>query len=1369
LAVGCLIAGTGGLSRPRLWASCSMLAPTLGAQPFPSRDLPGELKNWVPWVLDEIPDHICPRQDGSALCLWPGRLQLELGSEGGSFRQEAYADRPMDLVLPGSGQHWPQSVTLDGKPFTVIEHAGTPLLRLDAGGHRIEGRFSWRQLPDSLPVPPQTAIVDLTLLGAKVPLPQREEGGLLWLRRESATRGEASESLKVRAFRKLRDGIPMFVDTMLVIEVSGKAREVELPSGALLDHSVVVATRGDLPAQLDRSGRLRLQVRNGKFKISLLARLDGPLSSLTAPKASPPWPEREVWAFEANELIRQVQVSGASPIDASRADLPAEWQRLPAFSLEPGGQLFLKETRRGEPEAPPDKIQLQREIWLDLSGDHLTFRDTFRGELRRTWRLDLLPPGELGRVMVDGENQLVTAEKEGSPAGLELRKGSLSLVADSRALWHSSLRAVGWSAGVERLGATLHLPPGWSVFGATGVDGLPGAWLSKWTLLGFFFVLLIAFGLGRLAGWRWGVVALCAVGLSYHEPDAPFLTWLSLLAATALSGVAPKGRLASLVRAWWWTSVFCLALVLVPFFKNQIQGALFPQTLSPEGSSITAGLLGVRSGGFATVPAPPPQEGAKAALEFRARDEAQVALSGHGESKIARKPSLYDQSVANYSNAALKQDPHAVLQTGPGVPTWSWASFPLTWSGPVSREHEIRLLLVSPGMNAILALVRLVLVILFAARLMSLKPPTRAPAVPAAAVAAAALLLLPMPARSQEQEDSSKMPNAEVLAELKKRLTRPEPCEPHCVTTPRLDLRVEGEQLTFAAEVHAAAKSSWTVPGPTQTWTPSLVRLDGEPAFGIARLDDGFIHVRVAPGVHRIEASGALPRQDSLTLQLKDRPRQAVATAPGWEIVGIHEDAPADESIQLSRRLKPGGSGATEGPSSSWLEVSRTLEIGVSWRVLTTVRRVSPVGSPVAVRIPLVPGESLTEGDWQTERGEVVLALSRNQEEATWASTLLTTSGLALKAPTDKPWSEVWRVRCGVVWQCRTEGLPPVQHQQDGLYEPEFRPWPGEILTVRFARPQGVRGQTLTIDALQLEATPGRRLEADELKLTTRGSREESLIVTLPTGAEIQEVKVGGVVRPIRSDGDHLPLSLPQGEQAIEIQWHQNRGISPFYTGPRVGLSVGAVNARITVKLPDDRWILMTSGPRWGPSVLFWGYLAFAALVAFILGYLPKSPLAPGQWLLLSLGLTQISALGALVVAAFFFLMAWRRERQPRSPLLYDLLQLVLLAWSVAALACLYGAVETGLVLRPEMQVAGGGSSETFLHWYLDRIEALTPPVRVVSLPLWCYRVVMLLWSLWLAASLVRWLGWAWKCFSQGGVFRPLRTSKAGKALLSDP
>ncbi|HKC11183.1 MAG TPA: hypothetical protein VKI41_03900, partial [Vicinamibacteria bacterium] len=92
-----------------------------------------------------------------------------------------------------------------------------------------------------------------------------------------------------------------------------------------------------------------------------------------------------------------------------------------------------------------------------------------------------------------------------------------------------------------------------------------------------------------------------------------------------------------------------------------------------------------------------------------------------------------------------------------------------------------------------------------------------------------------------------------------------------------------------------------------------------------------------------------------------------------------------------------------------------------------------------------------------------------------------------------------------------------------------------------------------------------------------------------------------------------------------------------------------------------------------------------------------------------------------------------------------------------------------GLLLRPDMQVAGAGSTNTVLNWYTDRIDHATPSAGVLSLPLWTYRGLMLAWALWLAASLLRWGAWAWRAMAAGGWWRPLPRRRKPAAVDGGP
>ena len=75
-----------------------------------------------------------------------------------------------------------------------------------------------------------------------------------------------------------------------------------------------------------------------------------------------------------------------------------------------------------------------------------------------------------------------------------------------------------------------------------GPDEVDGEWLSSWSLLDLFLLLIFTFAVFRLWGPAAGVLAFFAFVISYHEPNAPRFLWLALLPPLALLRVVSNGN-----------------------------------------------------------------------------------------------------------------------------------------------------------------------------------------------------------------------------------------------------------------------------------------------------------------------------------------------------------------------------------------------------------------------------------------------------------------------------------------------------------------------------------------------------------------------------------------------------------------------------------------------------------------------------------------------------------------------------------------------------------------------------------------------------------------------------------------------------------
>ena len=712
-----------------------------------------------------------------------------------------------------------------------------------------------------------------------------------------------------------------------------------------------------------------------------------------------------------------------------------------------------------------------------------------------------------------------------------------------------------------------------------------------------------------------------------------------------------------------------------------------------------------------------------------------------------------------------EMDPRAVVDTGPGLPDWEWTQVALRWSGPVETTQRVRFFLLSPLANKLVTLVRavlLLLLVLLTLDLAALRLPWRPAAQPpaSAVLLLAALLLAPALTRAANAETPPDVPAADVLDQLRQALTEKPDCFPGCAASPRLFIDVSPAGLRARFEVGAAAEVAVPIPGGAQQWVPAEVQVDGQPA-GVVRTEDGRLWVKVGPGRHEILLAGPLPPLDGVQIPLPLKPHRVEVTASGWTVAGVHEDGEADDTLQLTRLRGSGAAVAGALQASAlppFLEVARTVRLGLTWTVETRVSRRSPEGVPAAASIPLQPGESVTTNGIRVKDGAVQVSLGPQTDEVTWTSSLAIRPALVLAAPRTLEWAEVWRLDASPIWHFEAKGIPAVLGPAGAETRiPEWRPWPGERVELAISRPEGIAGRTLTLVRSMLSVSPGVRSTDVSLDLALRSSRGGQHTIVLPKGAELTAVTIDGQAQPIRQEDRRVTLPLHPGAQRVLLTWREPRGISVLFSTPVVDLKTPSVNALTVVAVPSGRWLLLAGGPRLGPAVLFWSLLVVILLVAWGLGKVRQTPLASRHWALLGVGLSQAPLVAAAVVAGWLLALGLRREKGAtvRRDKVFDLCQLLLVVWSLAALGILFWSIQQGLLGTPEMQIAGNGSTASQLRWYVDRAGAVPPTAWMLSVPLLIYRVAMLAWALWLALALLRWLRWGWESFTTGGGWRP--------------
>ena len=1307
-------------------------------------------------MLHDYPDLGCPIRfgDNGRECVWPGELIIDATDRGAVFSQSVTLYKTSRVLLPGDLQHWPVSVSVDSKPAPLIDINGRPALALAAGSYDIQGAFIWSKAPVSLPLSPQVGIMHYSWKGSSVSPPEWHDGAL-WLRDNSVSNNTTTpdDSLKILVSRRINDGHPLTVITHLQLEVAGSQREVRLGKVIFDGFAPQQLSTNGLPARLDPDSSLRMQVRPGVWQIDITSYRVGRVDQIAFEAQKPPWPDHETWVYQSSPADRITEIEGPSQVDPRRTHLPEAWQHLPAYQLAEGDVLQINTLRRGNPVPEPDQLTLHRELWLDFNGQGYSTRDQLSGELRGTWRLNASAPLALGQVQIDDHAQFITTTASGSDIGVEVRQGQLDLLADARIENNTrTLPASGWSVDFQQVSARIHTPPGWRVLTVTGADNVPDAWLWQWTVYDLFLLLITILAVAKLWRWYWGIVAMLAMALVWHETQLIQISVLGLLASVALLRVVPGyGKLFTVLRVLRLGILLLFAMVLLPFLVDQARLALFPQ-LERYSADYSLGEARFDQQGktySVTKPAAQPQ--------YESRDEAIV---------IERTSRITQSKVAQTSAPATPKrqqltDPDAIVQTGQGTPDWSWRITALSWNGPVKRDQQITLYMLGPRTMLVLRFVSIALLLLLAWRLLdvgkgSANPPT------VNGSSSARLWFLALFTAYAGTASATQFPPPEILQQLSQRLQE-QSLEAPRASIQSMNLKISTDQLDAVLQIHALQETVIPLPIISSSLAPLAISIDNVATPDrLVRDLAGQLWLHAPEGQHRVTIRTFLPPVDQLQLPLPLVPHRVRVEATGWTVQGLDENGVPRGQLSLIRVRNDDDGQSTLTPRSlpAFYSVQRKLTLGLRWQVDTTVERLSRNDTGSAVTLPLLTGESVVSDAFTIKDGQIRITMSATQPRSSWQSFIDPTDSITLTAPQDIHWVEQWQLDIGPMWHVEFDGIAPVFHQDGSRHWlPTWRPWPGESITLRVTRPQGIEGQTKTIDQSALTVTPGKRATDNELSFTLRSSQGGQHQITLPTDAQAQSIRSNNRSLPIRQEGRAVSIAITPGEQHVELLWREDRGISNNWHSPIPELGAAHVNSSLVIKVPDDRWIVWLNGPALGPAVLFWGVVIIMLVVAIALGAASSGSMPIGflSWLLLGMGLAQVSVLAILPVAIWLFLLHFRSGLTMQiGKTLFNALQLTIVWFTLVAIYILMMAVQNGLLGMPEMQITGNQSYFHTLKWFQDRSTEAYPVATVISVPLLYYRALMLLWALWLAFSLLRWLRWGWNAFSEGGLWASL-------------
>ena len=1328
----------------------------------PSNTVASPLDEWRPWLSEKHPNIDCPwlmTGRNNRACVWPGQLDLQVNRQGASFfyRVDIFQKHAF-IRLPGNAEHWPKAVSVNDKPAAVIERKGLPYLSLAAGKHIIEGKFNWQKLPGQLATPKDVAIVSLSVEGKAKPLHQRN-GYVIFAGTKAPVQKKTSDSLTIEVYRLLSDGVPLTLETLITLSVSGKPREVSF-GRVMLEGTQLTKIRSAIPARIDADGSMRAQVSAGQHSIRVYSRFSESPIAIASNKASNNWPEYEYISFVSDTAIRQTKLAGPISIDTSQINLPKSWADYPTYRLDHSTPLTITTEYRGDYAPAANELNIHRDLWLDFNGKGLTALDRINGEMTHGWRLNAADGNHIGRATVDQAPVLITQDKGRN--GIEVRSPTIALEAVTRSEAITEFSASGWDANADSYRATLHLPPGWRALHASGVDHIRGTWLSQWDLWDVFLMLIIISATRKLMGNVPALLGGAAFLIALHEASTPLLMTPVLLITIALLPLV-SGRIQSLLRTSGLLFSAALLLGLISFAVSTFRVAIYPSLERP--------MMGTYN------------QQRHISQEAYLLEEVVVEAMADSANSLQKMKSSGLAPRVNTPQHVQKSDKSLYqvtendrVQTGPGLPTWTWQTIHLEASGPVAASQQLTIYYSSPLFTALWRVIAVLLVALYSfaiiaklVRLCGFKANSDKPssatgngskpsATASASVMLAVLVMLTLSA--SPNAIARDYPPKYLLDELEARLTKAPDCLPGCASLTDGRIVVSGQNLTLSFNAYVDADIALPLPNSGDGLQITNIT-ENTVALALLKQRDKR-YVRLQKGHHKLTIKGKLTG-DQATLNFTQPIHHLVVEAPQWIIEGLVDQRLRNNTLTLrsvDKQINQQVDTLKADPAPAFVKINRRLVFGKKWSIQTTVSRIAPEQGAISVPISLLANEQPLQDLGAVNDGVISVQLGQRQRQTSWTSTLEPVEHLTLKASQQPHAIEQWSFTPSSLWRLQYDGVAAIKPRVNAnAFEPVFKPWPGETLSITVRKPEGVAGPTHTVENALLNVVAGNPLQRSTLTMVIRASLGEDYIITLPEQAEVIKFSVDG--RAMNTPANNrVKVPLTPGSQSVEVEFQIPTAIGIVSSTPAVALPGGGANIRIHYTLPRDRWPLYISGPAIGPAMLYWGVLCVIVLAALALPHLARKlgfdiPVSPLGWLLLGLGLSTVNGYGVLIIAAMFFMLAARKQLIKPDQLAwwkFNLLQCAIVFWVVVAVFSMLSAIPMGLLSIPEMKVVGNGSASHYYQYYQDIVgsEGL-PSATVISVPMLAYRSVMLLWSLWLSTQLITWAGWAWQCFLENG------------------
>lgn len=527
--------------------------------------IPSDVSEWIDWVKKDNFTLNCPTTEN---CVFLPILEikrnefLDFQFKGLNYTKSNWVSLPYST----NKKLWPISASINGEKAVIIEKNDIPYIEVSEGEFELSVSYDNNLKKVKEIILPFQPLVYANYSNFNISL---KDSNLVV---DSDDREESKTNTTIQVYRKLQDNIPLNLTTLIKIDYSGLAKEIELGK-VLPDGFYLSKINSNLKVSF-RDGKYFAQVVPGTHIITVDAYSPQNIKEIST-KALINGSGQEIWSIEFNSALRQLKINDVSQIDPNQANVPDNWKGLPAWLVE--GEIGLSSDREGVKVDSPLELTSSKTSWYGFNGNKITTIDNVNTLNNDNQILQIKTDNTKAQfIKINNIPQLIV-EKDNYPTVL-LPLGNLNIKTQYQSLIDDRIPVFLFNGINTNYNWDMLLAPRNRVLAGTGVEKIEGSWKDSWDLYSLFFLFLLTFGVYKIIGKY--VAIICFLSIVFFQTTSVFSwgIWIGILIVMGvLNGIPDK--YIEVKKYTRYLGLFLLGIITlysIPFILNEIKSIIHP-------------------------------------------------------------------------------------------------------------------------------------------------------------------------------------------------------------------------------------------------------------------------------------------------------------------------------------------------------------------------------------------------------------------------------------------------------------------------------------------------------------------------------------------------------------------------------------------------------------------------------------------------------------------------------------------------------------------------------------------------------------------------------------------------------------------------